>query len=201
MKELVVKDLTKPEGVQGLKDFLRQMQEDLNIIYTTTAPNGNITASRGTRALYNNSGVYTTWINTDGGTTWQEIGKGFVERGDPSAWDFRLDGSGTLQGGGANPLTTDGAWHDLDLSALVPAGAAVVIVYSVSDNLVAKSVGFRKNGNVNTPGTIRIRTEIADDYEVGGTPPIVCDSDSKIEFWASDTTWTVIDLVIIGWWV
>ena len=66
-------DLSKPENIIQLIDALTKLADQLDTLYTTTAPNGNISAKRGRVALYNNSGTYTTWINTDGTATWQQI--------------------------------------------------------------------------------------------------------------------------------
>lgn len=72
-KSIVLKDLKNPEEVKRLTTYLREAFRDLDPVYTETAPNGSITAARGRIALYNNSGTYTTWINVDGGTTWQQL--------------------------------------------------------------------------------------------------------------------------------
>ena len=66
-------DLSKPENIQQLSAILAELAEQLDTLYTTTAPNGNISARQGRIALYNNSGTYTTWINTTGSTVWQQI--------------------------------------------------------------------------------------------------------------------------------
>jgi hypothetical protein len=61
------------------------MAEELSVLYTTTAPNGNISAERNRIALYNNSGAFSVWINTDGGTTWQPISVLENRTSDPSS--------------------------------------------------------------------------------------------------------------------
>jgi hypothetical protein len=73
-KSIVLGDLSNPENVKNLTSYLKDAFRDLDIIYSTSAPNGNIGASRGRTCLYNNSGTYTIWVNTDGGTTWQQVG-------------------------------------------------------------------------------------------------------------------------------
>ncbi len=71
-KSIMLKDLSKPENMQQLITYLQEAFRDLDVIYTETAPNGNLNARRGARALYNNSGTVTMWINIDGLTTWQQ---------------------------------------------------------------------------------------------------------------------------------
>jgi len=60
--------------------------------------------------------------------------------GDPAAPDFT-----------AGTLTLDNNWHDLDLSAIVPAGRNFVLlrVFLSAVSTTTKSVFFRKNGNSN----------------------------------------------------
>lgn len=70
---LPLTEVKTPEDVAKLVAAFSEISEQLDVLYTTTAPNGNISARQGRIAVYNNSGVYTTWINTDGATTWQQI--------------------------------------------------------------------------------------------------------------------------------
>lgn len=64
-------DLTQPNDILELKRIIQELADELDIIYTTTAPDGNISARQGRRALYKNGSVYERWINVDGLTTWQ----------------------------------------------------------------------------------------------------------------------------------
>jgi len=93
-KNIVLNDLSKPQDVLQLKTYLGELYRDTGGIYTTTAPNGNITANRNTIALYNNSGTYTVWINVDGGTTWQEISSSTEE----STWTPAITFGGAAVG-------------------------------------------------------------------------------------------------------
>jgi len=66
-----------------------------------------------------------------------DIGKppGFEDRGDPAVYDYDK-----------NDLTKDGAWHDLDLSGIVPENAkAVFIIGHVQGNGIDWTIMFRKN--------------------------------------------------------
>lgn len=66
-------DLTKPNDLLALKKHLSEMADELDILYTTTAPNGTISARQGRIALYNNGGTYSYWLNTTGSTVWVEM--------------------------------------------------------------------------------------------------------------------------------
>jgi len=64
--------LNTPQDIERLTSILSEMADSLDTIVSTTAPNGNISGRQGQRCLYNNSGVYTCWINTTGSTVWQQ---------------------------------------------------------------------------------------------------------------------------------
>lgn len=68
-----VQDLTKREDLLKLVNAISEIAEELDILYTTTAPNGNITGRQGRKALYNNSGTYTFWVNTTGLQVWEQV--------------------------------------------------------------------------------------------------------------------------------
>lgn len=120
-----------------------------------------------------------------------DIGKApiFVDRGDPAAYDYAKE-----------DLTIDGAWHDLDLSAIVPEKAkAVFIAGHLQGNAVDWKIAFRKNGNVNEivhGGMETLRAGV----ERHRSSTIALDGDRKIEYNADNQAWTTLDLVIKGWW-
>lgn len=72
-KSIVLNNLNDPTELKSLRDYLIELYEETDVVYTTIAPNSNITARRGKFALYNNSGTYTVWINIDGSTLWQQV--------------------------------------------------------------------------------------------------------------------------------
>ncbi len=56
------------------RQYLKDVSDNFNVLeITTTAPNGNIRGKKGQLILYNNSGTYSIWANTDGKTTWQSL--------------------------------------------------------------------------------------------------------------------------------
>ena len=88
--------------------------------------------------LSTTSAANTLWFTNDAGTDVQlgvEDGGQYVDRGDPSSWDFQ-----------EGDLTTDNTWRDLDLSSIVPSGAVAVHLYVlIKDDTANKNIKFRKN--------------------------------------------------------
>lgn len=70
---LNIKDLKTPEEVEKLVSSLSEAFDQLDVMYSTTAPNGSISGRQGQLCLYNNSGTYSLWVNTTGSTVWQQI--------------------------------------------------------------------------------------------------------------------------------
>jgi hypothetical protein len=66
-------ELNTPQDIERLASIISEMADSLDTLYSTTTPNGNISGRQGQVCLYNNSGTYTTWINTTGSTVWQQI--------------------------------------------------------------------------------------------------------------------------------
>ena len=69
--KLNIENLNNPADLQKLKSAISELAFDLDAIYTTTAPNLNISARQGVRAIYLNGATYEYWVNVDGGTVWQ----------------------------------------------------------------------------------------------------------------------------------
>lgn len=114
----------------------------------------------------------------------------FISRGDASDIDWN-----------ASDFTTNGAWHDLDCSSIVPAGirailARVVVKTAGSGNVLA----IRKNGFTNQVNYFRVITQVANvNLEV--TAILECDSDRVVEYWATNVSWTTLNVAIRGWWI
>jgi len=116
--------------------------------------------------------------------------KNLADRGDPSAIDYDQ-----------NTLISNGLWQNLDLSALVPPGAtAIVLRVGVLDGTTGIYVAFRKNGNINTISAHYIYTQVAN-VPRRRSMTIFCDTDRVIEYVATNTTWTMIEIVVLGWWI
>lgn len=122
---------------------------------------------------------------TPAGNRWR-----YVDRGDPSAWDWAVSG-----------LTTDGTWRDLDCSSIVPAGAvAIHFKIQIEDDAVARQFGLRKNGNANAHNKVSAMTQVAN-VTIESEGMVCCDSGRVVEYQATNATWTTINLLIRGWWI
>jgi len=113
----------------------------------------------------------------------------FVDRGDAAGFDWD-----------ETTLTEDGTWYDLDCSSVVPAGAKAILFYVlINDNSVGVAFQMRQNGNSNLIALNSVRTQVADAYNEASFI-VPCDSNRVVEYRATATTWTSIDIVIMGWW-
>lgn len=114
----------------------------------------------------------------------------FVDRGDAANWDFvKTD------------FTCDGAWHKLDLSAIIPVGTkAIAIKMHILDDAVASEIHLRKDGNVNDKNESRIRTQVANVY-MDNDLIVIPSTDRKIEYLATNTVFDNILIVVKGWWI
>lgn len=115
----------------------------------------------------------------------------YVDRGDPAAVDFAV-----------GALTTDGAWHDLDLSSIVPASAkAVILRAAIEDDAASSAFAFRKNGNSNAINIARQTTQVSG-VTIHIPPTIVpVDANRVVEYLATNTTWTTINIAVCGWFI
>lgn len=114
----------------------------------------------------------------------------YVDRGDPAAVDFEI-----------GDLTTDGAWHELDLSAIVPAGTkAVHIRIIIGDNLINQIIHLRKKGNTNITNTLAVNTQVAN-ILIAKDGILTCSTDRKIEYLAANTTWSAITILVKGYFI
>ena len=109
------------------------------------------------------------------------------DRGDPAAWDLT-----------EATMTMDDAWHDLDLSAIVPADAAWVLLrVLISDPNIDDSLQFRKNGNINTYAVSRVICQVAN-QNIEAELLVPCDAARVIEYLANAVI-TSINIVVLGW--
>lgn len=113
----------------------------------------------------------------------------FVDRGNLADFDFEM-----------GDFTIDGAWHDLDLSAIVPSGAkTVAFVCRIRSMNVNYLVQFKEKGNVNDYNRAWLWTQVAM-INKGGNFNCAVDSDRKIQYKVRAGVWSAIDLTIKGWW-
>ena len=119
-------------------------------------------------------------------------GDTYVDRGDPSSWDWIV-----------GALTTDGAWHDLDLSSIVPADVRLVhLNVEINSPTIEAYIQLRENGNVNVHNRVAKTVSVANLYFRSSDSIVVCDTNRKIEYWASSgVTWTAFSILVRGWWI
>lgn len=120
-----------------------------------------------------------------------DIGRipGFVDRGDPAVYDYAKE-----------DLTIDGAWHDLNLSGIVPVGAkAVFILGHLQGNDIDWHIMFRKKGNVNEVNHGGMET-IRANVERHRSSIVALDADRKIQYKVDNENWDTLDLAVRAWW-
>lgn len=113
---------------------------------------------------------------------------GYNDRGDPAAFDFQV-----------GDLTKDGAWHDLDLSGILPAGArAVHLRISIISVATGQVVKFRENGNANEINIARAKV-VSNSFSMEYDIIVALDPAGVIEYWATNAAWAQIDICVAGW--
>jgi microcystin-dependent protein len=136
-------------------------------------------------AVYDSTGTWTAKQNMSE----VETSYGFYhDRGDPepTAWD-------------KSSWTTNGTWVDWDLSAIAPVGTkSVRIRLSIKDDAPDSEIVFRKNGNTNIYAIEGAVTQVAN-QAIPAYITVPCDANRVIEYNATNTTWTSIYAVILGW--
>jgi hypothetical protein len=113
----------------------------------------------------------------------------YVDRGDVANADYT-----------EATLTTNGAWHDLNLGTICPVGTkAILIELTIKDDAIGSYLQLRPNGYVNASNTSIIRVQVANLFD-DKDAIISCDSNRVIEYWASNTTFTNIYVTVKGYW-
>ncbi|MCK5616901.1 hypothetical protein KAR91_84345 [Candidatus Pacearchaeota archaeon] len=113
----------------------------------------------------------------------------FVDRGDPAAADFAI-----------GDLTKDGAYHDLDLSGIVPAGAKSVSLSVIGVNaFVNKFASFRTDGNANEFNISLLAVTVALVLNAGDIVVPVTGT-HIIEYNLTAGGWVFFAITVKGWW-
>lgn len=125
------------------------------------------------------------WIQAQGYLT-----HSFVDRGDPGPQDFETEN-----------FTTDGAWHDLDLSDIIPAGTkAVALRIGIMDNEIGSYIQLRTKGNTFTTNSSGFETQIAD-IAIAGDFIQHPDSSRLLQYRTINRVFTLIQITVKGWWL
>lgn len=113
----------------------------------------------------------------------------YVNRGDNTPNDFT-----TVD------FTLDGAWHALDLSAIVPENAhAINLKVNVRNNAISQRFDVRVAGQVNTVNLLSLWTQVGG-VRLGGVYPVNVGSSRIIEYRSSVAGWTLVFMNVNGWW-
>ena len=174
-------------GADGISSFTKPIK-----LLEQAAADGD-TAAYG-QIWVKNDAPNTLWFTDDDGTDVQ-LGAGhqYVQRAEQTAFDWTLVSDPAI--------VTDGNWYDLDCSAIVPANA-VLILFRVfaQDDVTSRIFSMRKNGYTNVYSTYSVRTQAAN-IAIEAPALVACDANRVVEYYASNTAWTNISLLVIGWWV
>jgi hypothetical protein len=113
----------------------------------------------------------------------------YYDRDDPSSYDFsKAD------------LSTDGQWHVLDLSGIIPTGTTLVhFSIRAASAYEDQTIVFCKNGITNKLNGATIRVPHGGNKEYYKSDWVAPDADRKIEYWTSNITWQMLDMLIRGW--
>jgi len=112
----------------------------------------------------------------------------FVDRGDPVDYDKTV-----------GDFVKDAAWHDWDLSAIVPSGARAVLIRLVGE---ASSAGtcmrLRKDGNAYSTNSAYLYASAAN-ITYGGDYIVPCSAGRVIEYYVANANWTALNALVAGW--
>ena len=114
----------------------------------------------------------------------------YVDRGDPAAYDFEI-----------GDFTQDNAWHNLDLSAIIPLSAkAILMDWDYNNSATNRHIELRKNGQTNNKNHAEVHSYVAaqDDHAVMIVSP---DGNRIVEYKVSTAGWSAIAMTIRGWWI
>ena len=114
-----------------------------------------------------------------------------IDRGDPAAADFAI-----------GAFTIDGAYHDLDLSAVVPTNARWVYVKIVLlNNADGVNIALRTKSNSNTGNTLTQNTQNANfTVYLDGFIYIDPANPQTIQYNVVNVgVWTTVSLIVRGW--
>jgi hypothetical protein len=114
----------------------------------------------------------------------------YIDRGDPTGYDFTLPN-----------FTIDTNWHDLDLSAIVPAEGANHLVHikcNISNNTAGIFFQLRKKGNTEVFNSATQRIQVAD-IQTNMNVFVMCDNNRIIQYQGVSSVFTSINFVVRGW--
>jgi len=118
------------------------------------------------------------------------LGDRFINRGDLDAVDFAV-----------GDFTKDEAWHDLDLSGIIPVTCKLVMLRLVCNaSVIGRAVLLKTKGDTGEKNIDEHYVSVIN-QPFGFTGFIIPDANRKIEYFMSTTGWVTLNLTISGWWV
>ena len=111
----------------------------------------------------------------------------YVHRGNPTAYDYDQ-----------RTLTHDGAWHTLDLSAIIPANAKLVhLRLGVSDTTTPHLFKVAKTGV--RAGYAMVCLAVHVPYIVTETDALVDCTGQQVDYWTNGSDNLTLRIVVLGW--
>jgi len=159
---------------------ITDLSHDAAAIAGVEVDNTDIGAGKG---LYYNGTSEKLEYETPPGATGQ-----YVDRGDPSGWDKEI-----------GDFTTNNTWIEMDFGLIVPDGAiAIQFAIQIEDDAAGNSFNIRSADKSNALNKITAGTQAAGvmSYAYGA---VSCSTARKVDYRASNTTWTGIWVVVCGW--
>ena len=182
---IIAHDCKDSEGV-----WFGDQDVQYNLLANVTAYN-NTTSDLGISNTDNNNMIqnFSGATVTDNGTN-NSISTGtLVSRGDPAAADKVV-----------GDLTVDAGWHDLDLSAIVPAGANMILLrVDVTNNTAAQYVQFREKGQAQNSNSALVFAQVAA-IKTSQNITVMCNAARVIQYLASNGgVFASLDITVRGW--
>jgi len=117
------------------------------------------------------------------------VGEVYVDRGDPSAWDFQIGN-----------LAVDGAWHSLELGGIITDEDAtdVEILVQFRGGAAQASVQMRETNNVNVYNRLLGSTQ-GDNLFTTLPGRVTLGPDRSMDYFVS-ATMVICNIVVRGWW-
>ena len=113
-----------------------------------------------------------------------------MDRGDFDFYDWELP-----------DLTLDWLWHDLDMSAIVPPGAGLVLCHlNINSTDAGNLLRFRKKGQVFQSNMSERITQVGNRSASYGIW-IMPNDDAVAEYLGAVVPWQVIDIIVRGWFI
>lgn len=122
------------------------------------------------------------------------LGHRYVNRGDVAAYDWSEVGDKAV-------FNTDGNWHELDLSSIIPIGTVLVhFRLAIRDDVADNEFSLRTDNYVNVMNIDAAKTYAAN---VSNKQSLLVapTSNRKIEYRGTNVAFIYIHLTIAGWWV